>query len=119
MAKGEDTSRHPNRQVHRDTPRIAAALEGYLNQKIEDNNFQMLEKNPMLYYTNYQQTPEFYLQEGEGQDLINSYRETRERARNVTPRPGKIESPLPAEAAADAENIRDAIAWYKDQQGIG
>lgn len=34
MPRGEDTSRHEGRKVHRDTPRIASLLAEHLNQNV-------------------------------------------------------------------------------------
>ena len=110
MARGEDTRNHPFRGVHRSTPRIAKMIEDHLNQQIEDSTEHLFQQQPLLDYTMAGQPT--YLQRGQGQHIVNRYREMRDAPASDTPFGREVrQERIADEAGAIGDAIRTRREW--------
>lgn len=110
MARGQDTRNHPFRGVHRSTPRIAKMIEDHLNQQIENSSEHLFENQPLLGYTMAGQPT--YLERGQGQHIINRYRELRDAPPSPTAFGREVRrDQLEGESEAIADAIRTRREW--------
>ena len=95
MYRGHDTRFDTDRQVNRDTPRIAARLADWINETAIQplqNAFDEVSTNSPLYADNEAYERHFEggdypeeIDEEKGQELINQYRKDRDRGMDVGP----------------------------------
>jgi hypothetical protein len=112
MPRGEDTSKHPFRGVHRTTPRIARMIEDHLNQQIEDSTEHLFGHQPLLGYTMAGQPT--YVNRGQGQNIVNRYRELRDAPPSDTPFGREVRR---ERVSDESDAIADAIRTRREEYG--